>query len=246
VLLCISGGSFASDVSPARFADVPFTCEQSLAPDLLVIAGGVSAQSVNPAESGAQVDRRLANIKTYVTTLRGTVVLLDRLRGARNPDPQSRNEGKSALPFIQIQRLEVVLPVGTNVDLTLENLFKLGVDRYGKNVRLDSYSDQNFSALTGYRISNLKVRLEGFVQRCQSEKTKLPCGGSQNCASTLSYGTITARHQTEEGPQVMTFTLNGAPIKLASSTIDKFESSSAAAISFVFEGRFSIDSNRGQ
>jgi hypothetical protein len=164
---------------------------------------------------------------------------LDRLRGARNPETQNRNEGNTPLPFIQIQRLEAILPINSNVDAVLESLFKLGFDRYGKNVRIDDYSDRAFSGLTTYRFSKLKTQLTNFTQRCLDQHIKAICAGTKGCTGALSYGTVTSDYITESGSQTQTFTLNGGHIEFANG--NRFlESTSAAPITFEFSGQFLI------
>ncbi len=211
-----------------------FSCQEQIAPDQLVIAGGASAQSISPAQAGAQIDLRINNIKAFLLAKQGSLIMQDRLRAARNPDGRERKPGDEFFPFLQIQRFEAVLPVNSNIDQVLESLFKLGMDRYGKSVRIDEYSDRNFSSLTRYRFSALKPKLDAFVARCRAEKVKALCPKAKACDQQSGYATLTAHYLTEEGPRDLTLNFSGEamPVRIT----DTFEPSSAAAITFELQG----------
>ena len=70
-----------------------YSCQAQIAPDQLVIMGGISAQSISPAQAGAQIDARVNNIRALITASKGSLVLQDRLRAARNPEPGERQPG---------------------------------------------------------------------------------------------------------------------------------------------------------
>ena len=213
-----------------------YSCQEQIAPDQLVIMGGTSAQSISPAQAGAQIDARINNIRALVTAKRGSLVLLDRLRAARNPDPSERKAGDEFLPFLQIQRFEAVFPTNSNIDQLLESLFKLGMDRYGKSVRIDEYSARNFSSLTRYRFSALSSKLEAFVARCRATKLKAICPHANACQQS-GYATVTARYLTEEGPRDLALNLTGDALLMRS--METLEPSSAEAITFELQGSVS-------
>ncbi len=222
---------FVYATEPVR-QQLTYSCEEQIAPDQLVIAGGVSAQSISPAQAGAQIDLRINAIRALVTTKQGVLVLQDRLRAARNPDQRERKPGDEFMPFLQIQRFEAVLPVQSDIDQVLELLFKLGMDRYGKNVRIDDYSDRNFAALTQYRFSALKPKLDAFVARCRASKLRAICLNTTTCEQ--SYATLSANYLTEDGPRELTLNVAGAA--LLGRISDTVEPSSAAAIRFELQG----------
>jgi hypothetical protein len=216
-----------------------FSCIETLTPDLLVISGGVAAQSVNPAEAGAQVEQRMLRIKNYLATQRGSPVLLDRLRGARNPGSERGENAALPLPFVQIQRFEAILPARSNIDLVLENLFKLGMDQYGKNIRIDDYSSRNFSMLTRYRFSDLRAKLQALVARCRSQKVLAMCTTLKSCVAKISYGTVSAKYLTEDGRRDFSVSFNSDQLLFPRST-EPPEPSSEAAIEFEFSGSLSV------
>ena len=211
-----------------------YSCQEQIAPDQLVIAGGASAQSISPAQAGAQIDLRINNIKAFLLAKQGSLIMQDRLRAARNPDGRERKPGDEFFPFLQIQRFEAVLPVTSNIDQVLESLFKLGMDRYGKSVRIDEYSDRNFSSLTRYRFSALKPKLDAFVARCRADKLKALCPNATACDQQSGYATLTARYLTDEGPRDLVLNVSGEAMLLRSTEI--FEPSSDAAITFELQG----------
>lgn len=223
----------ASELDRQQFV---YSCQEQITPDQLVIAGGTSAQSISPAQAGAQIDARINNIKAFITATQGSLVLQDRLRAARNPDQRERKPGDEFLPFLQIQRFEAIFPVNSNIDIDqlLESLFKLGMDRYGKSVRIDEYSDRNFSSLTRYRFSALKPKLDAFIARCRADKLKATCASANACEQQSGYATITARYLSEEGPRDLTLNITGDAMPMRST--ETFEPSSAAAITFELQG----------
>lgn len=233
-LVLISLGSQTGNASGLERQQLVYSCQIQIAPDQLIIAGGVSAQSISPAQAGTQIDLRMHNIKAFVLTKQGSLALLDRLRAARNPDRRDRKPGDEFLPFLQIQRFEAIFPVNSNVDQVLESLFKLGMDRYGKSVRIDEYSDHNFSSLTRYRFSALKPKLDAFIEHCRASKLKAACANAKTCDQANSYATLTARYLTEEGARDLTLNVAG-DAKLGRIT-EAFEPSSAAAITFEVQG----------
>ncbi len=233
-LFLSSLGSQLAQASELQRQQFVYSCQGQITPDQLVIAGGTSAQSISPAQAGAQIDARINNIKAFITAKQGSLVLQDRLRAARNPDQRERKPGDEFLPFLQIQRFEAIFPVNSNIDQLLESLFKLGMDRYGKSVRIDEYSDRNFSSLTRYRFSALKPKLDAFIARCRASKLKAICANAKACEQQSGYATITARYLSEEGPRDLTLNITGDAMPMRST--ETFEPSSAAAITFELQG----------
>jgi hypothetical protein len=211
-----------------------YFCTEAIAPDQLVIAGGVGAKSISPAQAGAQIDLRINAIRALVMAKQGRLVLQDRLRAARNPDQRERKPGDELLPFLQIQRFEAILPVRSDIDQVLESLFKAGMDRYGKNVRINEYSDHSFATLTRYRFSALKPKLDALVARCRAAKLTSICQKPNTCEYASGYATLSAKYPTEEGQRDMTLNLTGDAM-LARIT-DVIEPSSASAIEFELQG----------
>ncbi len=111
-------------------------CEGALAPDLAVIVGGITAESLKPLEAKAQLDKQLAEIERYISSKGGTVLLLETVRAIRQRQQGSRRQDKETeLPFILVQRLEFRFPRSVGIDEILERLLQLGFDRYGRAIR---------------------------------------------------------------------------------------------------------------
>jgi hypothetical protein len=99
---------------------------------MAVIAGGVAIQGLKPLDTSADLDKQMAAIAKYVEENRGKLILLERVRTLKNPPPNGTSD--TAQPFEIIQRLHVELPVSAPVDVILQRLLELGLDRFGEAV----------------------------------------------------------------------------------------------------------------
>lgn len=168
-------------------------CAETLKPDVIVVSGGVSAKSVRPKDSTEQIDRQLAAIRAYAQSKDGKLLELERLRAARNPDNDRRDGDKS--PFMQMQKIEVELPLSVDIDDAIERLLKLGLDRYGKDLRLDGNEQgRDFRTLTSYRIRDLDNKVHRMADACVDAEIKRVCGAqkARACANAVNWTQISA------------------------------------------------------
>lgn len=169
---------------------VTASCSGEVKPDHASIVGGVTAESLKPAEAREQIERQLAEIQKYVTQRGGTVHVMERVRAVRGIPRDARNVTMDQLPFVMIQRLEMDFPLGIDIDETLERLLQLGLDRYGRNVRLNS-QDTTPTVVVRYRFSDLTATLKGIHQQCKAAalkqwcETNTPAGEHQACTDAL-------------------------------------------------------------
>jgi len=209
VSLSANMSEHVQSAQPVRQSSVRLQCTFAIKPDQLVIAGGVSAQSVAPSQAAQQIDQRMDKIQRYLLTQKARLVPLDRLRAARNvrPDTASARAGDT-LPFMQLQRFEALLPVDVPVDAVLEQLFKLGMDRYGEAVSLDGYQSEQFSSMTLYRFNNAGQQLASQLKACRDRQISSHCGARAECsAQDSSYGQFHGRYLNLRGWQELNLTV---------------------------------------
>jgi hypothetical protein len=149
-------------------------CGGDLKPDLAVIVGGMSAESVKPVEANERLDRQLAVLKAFVAERGGRLVLLERVRAARQSPPEPRGPRGDALPFLAVQRLEIELPASVDIDAVLERVLQTGLDRFGRGFRLDRAEPQPKPVVL-YRFKDPAQVLEALHQRCRAEVFKRAC-----------------------------------------------------------------------
>lgn len=154
-------------------------CSADYVPDRIVVHGGVSVSGVRPLDVSAQLDRVLRALETYAVSRQGIQTRHERLRGARNPQGRGGDDEASRHPFMELQVLDLEFPAGANIDEILEQMFKLGLDRYGNHLRIDQYEGDGFKSLVGYRIAGLEQRLRTQFQQCLREAAAAACGAEQ-------------------------------------------------------------------
>lgn len=69
-------------------------CEATLATDVAVIQGGVSATSLKPSDAASRIDRQLGEMRKLAAGHDASLLLLERVRAVRVPDP-----GPNVLPL---------------------------------------------------------------------------------------------------------------------------------------------------
>lgn len=186
-LLLVSMLQLGAQTQLSPDAPAPLSCTINLAPDQLIIQGGISAQSVSPKEGSTRITQQLGALQQYVKSQGGTLEVLDRLRAARLPDASNGEDSK--LPFLQVQRVRASFPAQADIDEILERFFKLGLDRFGENIEINAYRSREFQQLTHFSISNLATKLEQFRARCMNSA----CDAKLNsvCAQqSTSYATL--------------------------------------------------------
>lgn len=180
--------------SPPRFISLQFNCNETVKPDVVVVSGAITAKSVRPKDATDQISKQLVAMRAYVQTKGGALVELERLRAARNPDAERRDGDK--LPFLQLQKIDVEFPISADIDDALEQLFKLGLDRYGKDLRVEGYdSSREFKNLTSYRIRDLDGKVQRMVQQCVDAETRRACGAQKAkvCAGAVQMHQVYVR-----------------------------------------------------
>jgi hypothetical protein len=149
-------------------------CGGDLKPDLAVIVGGMSAESVKPVEANERLDRQLRVLNALVAERGGRLVLLERVRAARQPSIEPRGPRGDALPFLAVQRLEIELPASIDIDAVLERVLQTGLDRFGRGFRLERGESQPKPVVL-YRFKDPAQALEALHQRCRGELFKRAC-----------------------------------------------------------------------
>jgi hypothetical protein len=199
-----------SPVPPPRHADarnsgavqrslpMQFNCTDTIKPTTVVISGAVTARSVRPKDGSDQIDKQIAALQSFAQSKGGRVIQLERLRAARHPETERSEKRSEAdkLPFLQLQKVEVELPIAIDIDDALERVLKLGVDRYGKDVRVDGYDQsREFRNLTSYRVSDLGVKLARIAEQCVDAEIKRVCSVAmaKTCANAVNWTTLNAR-----------------------------------------------------
>lgn len=183
------GEDYASIVQSLK-ESVTASCRGEVKPDHARIVGGVTAESLKPAGAREQIERQLAEIQKYVTQQGGAVHVMERVRAVRGIPRDARNVTTDQMPFVVIQRLEMDFPLGIDIDEMLERLLQFGLDRFGRNLGLDS-RDASPKIVVRYRFSDLTATLKGIHQQCKAAalqqwcEANTPAGEHQACTDAL-------------------------------------------------------------
>jgi|GEM_PF-1218218 len=150
-------------------------CDGTIAADRAVIYGGVSAETLKPGQADKEIDAEIGAIEKLVGPLGGTVRVRERLRAVRGDDPSS-SYGRTPppKPFVAVQRLEIEVPAGTDVDPLLDRLLVAGFDRFGRDVEVEA--SRHASPVVAYQFSGVKAKLDGLTERCRADAFDVWCG----------------------------------------------------------------------
>ncbi len=201
------GQDYASIVRSLK-QSITAPCSGEVKPDRAGIVGGITAESLKPAQAREQIEQQLAEIQKFVSQQGGTVHVMERVRAVRGIPRDARNVRMDQLPFVVIQRLEMEFPLGIDIDGTLERLLQLGLDQYGRNLRLNS-QDTTPKVVVRYRFSNLTATLKDIHQQCKARalqhwcETNTPAAEHQGCTQALNkirHRFITQRLLLQSGP----------------------------------------------
>lgn len=143
-------------------------CSGRLEPDRAMISGGISAESLKPTQAHAAIDKRLGAMGEYVAQVGGRLVTGERLRAVRNP-PSSSSRAEVAdqpKPFVAVQRVDVELPVDADVDVILDRLLVLGLDRFGTDIQPER-SSREPAVVVRYLFDDLGSALESIYRQCR-------------------------------------------------------------------------------
>lgn len=161
-------------------------CTGEARPDRVVIAGAMTAEGLKPVEAQVQLDRQLAELKSYVDTEDGHLKLMERVRAAGAMGRPGSNRYQT-LPFLAMQRLEIEFPASIAVDDAFERTVSLGLDRFGSNIRVDRVNRRRNVAVR-YRFSALRDELDRIHAQCRVEAVARWCAtqGANLPVCTLS------------------------------------------------------------
>jgi hypothetical protein len=167
-------------------------CGGEVRPDRALIVGGVSAESLRPSEAREQIDRQVEEIRKLVTQQAGTLTLGERVRAVRAVPKGRRESPAEPQPFLMVQRLEVALPTTVDVDEVLDGLLRLGLDRFGRNLRIEA-ADASPRVVVRYRFSALRDALEKIHQECKARAVRQWCEASTPAADVAGCPTAVAK-----------------------------------------------------
>ncbi len=191
------------------------TCEAEWRPEHAILAGGVSASALKPTEARATLERQIDAIRAFATEKQATLRQLERTRAVRGGSRDPARPGPE-VPFVAVQRLELVAAVEADVDALLEGLLKLGLDVFGHDPVLDPEAQSGYrppQAVVRYRIGGLRDQARALHDHCRGEAIANWCGASapaserKACAAAL--GRFAARFHTQS------FQLQSAPVPRA-------------------------------
>lgn len=146
------------------------SCTGEIAPSMAIIAGGVAVQGLKPLDTSADLDKQMAAIAKYVEENHGKLILLECVRTVKNPPPNGSSD--TAQPLEIIQRLHVELPVSAPVDVILQRLLELGLDRFGEAV-VAANGRREEAVL--YRVTDVDSFTHAMEQRCIADAWKTWC-----------------------------------------------------------------------
>ncbi len=149
-------------------------CSGTIAADRAVIYGGVSAETLKPGQADQEIDAEIDAIEKLVAPLGGTVRVRERLRAVRGEGPSSFGRNPPPKPFIAVQRLEIEVPAGTDVDPLLDRLLVAGFDRFGRSVEVEA--SHRASPVVAYQFTGVEAELEALVERCRGHAFDAWCG----------------------------------------------------------------------
>jgi len=165
-------------------------CRGRVTPDRTLVVGGMSARALKPSDARDQIEAQLEAIRSFTQGKGGTLELLERTRAVQKARNQRHGGPLDEPPFVVVQWLEIQLAPGAPVDDVLDQLLRMGLDRYG---RADSWSpgDARHQYLVRYGFSDLQGDLDRVHESCRREAWQAWCerlGDVSSCAAT--YGAI--------------------------------------------------------
>lgn len=171
------GGSDLAYVYAVRATNQTATaaCSGEVAPDQVLIVGGMSVESLKPLEAKRQLEKQLTALESYATEQAGRLRLLERIRAVRDSGQDRSSSDPEVPPFLLLQQLEIEFPLGVDIDAILERVLQLGLDTYGRNPRL-GYADTTPKAVVRYRVSHFGDELERLHRDCELAAWEEWCG----------------------------------------------------------------------
>jgi hypothetical protein len=233
----------AAKLRPTGISQAQLSCAENWKPDLVVVSGAISARSVRPKDAAEQIDKQLASIRSFVQGKGGKLNELERLRAARNPDAErSERRDNDKMPFLQVQKVEAEFAVAVDIDDALERLFKLGLDQYGKDIRVDGYDrSREFKSLTTYRYKGLPERLTQLAETCVRAESQKLCGDAplKQCMANLQWTNVHVKTSVVElpsgGRSAQTLALPGRAESYHGDS-ERFETLTTSSVRFTLSG----------
>ncbi len=156
---------------PSRVITIAGDCEAELRPAKAVISGGIAVSALKPSSAADQLDRQMKLIREYVQQNRGKLTELERVRmihteGSVNGQPRD--------PSFQLaQRIRAEFPADAPIDIILEHLMELGLDRFGDN--MSSAESRQSIVVIRYEIENFDKQIKEIRDRCTTDAWKRWC-----------------------------------------------------------------------
>lgn len=172
------------------------SCRGRAVPDSAVIVGGISARSLKPSEARDQVETQLAAIRAFVEKEGGTIRLLERTRAVQNSRDRRHGAPVDEPPFVVVQWFEVRLAAESPVDTVLDELLRMGLDRYGRAASWNP-NDSRPQFLVRYGFTDLEGQLDQLHDNCRRQAWQSWCariGNDESC--TGAFGAIAPFLQT--------------------------------------------------
>ena len=148
-------------------------CVKAFAPELAVIEGQVSAETLEATEAAEKLRSIIDSINVYVEKKEGEVRLLETVRTVRPADLKTVGEKEGAQPFRIVRRFEVRVSSHANLDEILDSLYLLGMEPPEYEGRPPG-GDQRYPAV-GFCFSDMKAPLEELMEKCRKKAVRVWC-----------------------------------------------------------------------
>ena len=132
------------------------------------------SETLKPGQADREIEAKIDAIETLVAHLGGTVRVRERLRAVRGESSSSSGRQPPPKPFVAVQRLEIEVPAGTDVDRLLDGLLVAGFDRFGRDVEVEA--SHRASPVVAYQLAGVAAELDALAERCRAHAFDTWCG----------------------------------------------------------------------
>jgi hypothetical protein len=168
----VSEPVLVNEVGPiALMVELGGVCAIDVAPDHAWIVGGIAASSLKATDAIAQLDKQLTAVRAYLSEHHGELHLLERVRTVKAPTGNPPSGADT--PFEVVQRLQARLPTSAPVDVILQKLIALGLDRFGDNVLFEGGSRRE--VIVRFRVDDFDDKIEELRKRCTADAWRRHC-----------------------------------------------------------------------
>jgi len=141
-------------------------CSYDFIPDVAIIKAGIALEGMKPTKARDELAKRLKQLKSYIADIKGATVVTKGTIRATNGTIRHPKEmvGK----YILGEKIDILVPLSTDIDELLENLQSLGVNKIGN----DWHSGRNYSGvrpLVLYSSNNFEETMETIIKDCKKE-----------------------------------------------------------------------------